>query len=714
MKKIILLIILCILTVGHANENKKINDTFPQEIATMYSVKDGLPCEKVYEIKMNEKGKPNVKTSKGIAVFDGKKWKKSNKGKRIFEIQKLDIQPPVPEGQVLCWTHSGKKIAVGTINGLYICNSENKTWSRALPADEKYSWALRNVKTVVFDSQNRLWFGAEQGVGFKDEKGWQLFTGKEGLPFNKFTCAEPGENGVVWFGTEKGAIRCDGNKFSYRFSRRWLPNDFVNDIAVDTKGTAWIATNGGVSRIERKSMTLEDKADFFTDQVEKRHNRMGFIADCRLTEQFNVDSWTPKISDNDGMYTAMYGSAHAFNFAVTKNPQAKKLAKRSFDSCKWLVDITHEPGFPARVIIPIDWPEPVNEQYGKEYNERRQLTDPFWKQIQPRFPKNKDGKYRWKCDTSSDELAGHYFFYGIYYDLVAETEAEKKPVQQVVADITDHLIRNGFLLRDHDGEPTRWGNFSPEFFNSVFGWEQRGLNSMMMLSFLNVAYHVTGNQKYAETAKKLRNEHKYHINSMQSKMFFPADFVVPWDNNLCLMSMYGLMKYETDPELLLMYRLSLEHAWLHISKQKNAFWDVIYGALVQHFQKYVKSGVYSSGKVFPEAGPYSEFTAKQLFKSNLQKKHVLETLRAIPLDLIGYEMDNTHRLDVNFDSTPGQNPKVGWHYDSFALPIEERGHVRQDRDGFALYANEDNGFAEHEGTFFLLPYYMARYHGILK
>jgi hypothetical protein len=110
----------------------------------------------------------------------------------------------------------------------------------------------------------------------------------------------------------------------------------------------------------------------------------------------------------------------------------------------------------------------------------------------------------------------------------------------------------------------------------------------------------------------------------------------------------------------------------------------------------------------------------------------------MPLDLIGYRMDNRHRLDIVFDPTPGQvvnegwrpvNPvrpqnvfekaedyrlKVGWHVNGSALPIDERCHVRLDRDGFALDATEGNGYSEHEGTIYLLPYYMARYHGIIN
>ncbi|MGC9352528.1 MAG: hypothetical protein ACP5D9_01755, partial [Mariniphaga sp.] len=585
-----------------------------------------------------------------------------------------------------------------------------------LPRDEKYRWAPSTVSALVVDAKGRLWFGAEQGVGCFHNNKWKLYAGDEGLPYNRFTCAAAGPDGIVWFGTEKGAIRFENGEFYYRFSLRWLPDDYVNGIAVQDDGTAWFATNKGVGQIISRSMTFDQKADYFTRQTETRHQRMGFIAPNELEIPYDTASFKFGISDNDGMYTSMYGAAQAFRYAATGEKEAKKLAKRSFEACKWLVDITHEPGFPARVIVPADWPEPLADpDYSHQMNIRRQKSDPFWKDINPRFVKSKDGKYLWKCDTSSDELAGHYFFYGIYYDLVAETEEEKAPVREVVADITDHLIRNGFYLCDHDGKATRWGNFSPEFFNSVWGWDQRGLNSLMMLSFLNVAKHVTGDPKYDEVAKMLREEQHYHINAMHGKEFFPPGNVVPWDNNLCLMSMLGLINYETDPELLIMYRMSLENSWLHISKQKNAFWDALYAAMAGRFARLAADGYFNTSDVFPEAGSFTNIAVAELAEFPNPGDHIKEMLERIPLDLIGYEMDNTHRLDVEFDPTPGQKPTVGWRKDSYALPVDERGHVRQDRDGFALRYQEVGGVhAEQEGTFFLLPYYMARYYKLIK
>ena len=688
-------------------------NVFKQDIVVHHTKKQGFTDNKVNSVVL-ENDMPVAILESSQLKWNGSEWSpvKLNTGKVRLKLPKLSSNI----GEVLSSVAYENGFVVGSESGLYMYSINKKEWKILVPQDEKYKWAPKDVAALVVDSKGQLWLGAEQGVGCFDGEKWKLFTGQEELPYNHFTCAAAGPNGIVWFGTEKGAIRIEKGNFYYRFSLRWLPDDYVNDIAVDDNETAWIATNKGISQIISEEMTLDKKSVHFVDQTESRHQRMGFIAPCELKIPYDISSSTPGISDNDGMYTSMYGAAQAFRYAVTGEAEAKELAVRSFNACKWLVDITHEPGFPARVIVDKDWPEPLADpEYSHKMNINVQKHDPFWKDINPRFVKSKDGKYLWKCDTSSDELAGHYFFYGIYYDLVAKTEAEKEPVRQVVAAITDHLIRNGFYLKDHDGKSTRWGNFSPEFCNSIWGWDQRGLNSMMMLSFLNVAVHVTGDTKYDEVAKMLRDEHNYHINAMHGKEFFPPSNVVPWDNNLCLMSMYGLMNYEQDPELMIMWRMSLQNSWLHISKQQNAFWNSIYVALANNFAKAVEEGFFEKGDVFSEAGDFTSQATTALSEVPDLGAGILETLKRIPMDLIGYRMDNTHRLDIELDPTPGQKPTMGWRVGGYAVPVDERGHVRQDRDGFELDFQEvGGGKAEQEGTFFLLPYYMARYHRLIK
>lgn len=708
MKRLLFLFLLPLTGFGQ----QAATTTFKQDVAIHFLPSQGMPAETVQQIHILKEA-PVAQLANAQLQWDGKKWLPV--ASTLPAVPKWP-QLPANTGKLLSSAEFSLGLAAGTENGLYFYNPATKSWTEILPQDVQYKWAPNRVAALTVDSNGKLWMGAQQGVGCFDGKTWKLYAGKEGLPYNHFTCAAAGADGIVWFGTEKGAIRFEKGQFYYRFSLRWLPDDHINGIAIAKDGTAWFATNKGVGRIVSRSMTLDQKATFFTRMTETRHQRLGFIAPNELKVPYDTTSFAPGISDNDGMYTSMYGAAQAYRYAVTGDPEAKALATRSLLACKWLVDITHEPGFPARVIVPIDWPEPLKDpDYSHKMNLAVQKSDPFWKDINPRFVKSKDGKYLWKCDTSSDELAGHYFFYGVYYDLVAKTEAEKKPVREVVAAITDHLIRHGFYLSDHDGTATRWGNFSPEYCNSIWGWEQRGLNSLMMLSFLNVAKHVTGDPKYDQVAAMLREKHHYHINAMHGKEFFPPENVVPWDNNLCLMSIYGLINYEENPELLMMYRMSLENAWLHISKQQNAFWDALYASLANNFAQKVEKGTFNTGKVFPEAGELAGKRAVQLAKVPQLGPSILETLQRIPLDLIGYRMDNTQRLDVVFDPTPSQDPTIGWRVGGFAVPVEERGHVRQDRDGFALLTQEvGGGNSEQEGTFFLLPYYMARYHNLIK
>lgn len=703
-----LLILVALLQISYISAGEK--DKFKQDVAVIHDAEKGLPLGAIEHIQLLKNIPFAIASGKSYS-WNGEKWVKTKTTPKAPSLAKFKNLPE-GSGKILTEVTYKGDTYIGCENGLFLKNQKNK-WNQVLPADNNYSWALKNVAALVVDSNGNLWFGSKEGIGKNTNGAWQLFTGKEGVPYTKFTSASAGPNEEVWFGTKNGAIRAENDYFYYRSSRRWLPDNWINNIAVDKNGTAWIATNNGISQIIAKEMTYEEKASHFTQLTEERHNRMGFICQNQLNKQFNVNSYQLAISDNDGMYTAKYGAAQAFRYAITGDQEAKELANRSFKAVKWLVDITPEPGFPARVIIPVDWHEPVNEQYSRESNIRHQQNDPFWKDIYPRFPLSEDGKYRWKCDTSSDELAGHYFYYGIYYDLVAETEAEKAAVKQVVADITDHLIQHSFKLVDYDGKPTRWGNFDPDYFNSIWGWDQRGLNSMMMLSFLNVASHVTENPKYDEVAKILRDEENYHINAMHPKEFFPPENVVPWDNNLGLMSFYGLINYEKDPELLMMYRLSLEYAWLNISKQKNAFWDGLYGALANTFTKKVNEGYFNTDELFIENPLFAQSVIDRYGKSSLDTKYIKETLQRIPLDLIGYEMDNTHRLDVTFDPTPGQDADMGWRIDTYALPVDERGHVRLDRDAFDLHDSEGNGYSEHEGTFYLLPYYFAKYHELI-
>jgi ligand-binding sensor domain-containing protein len=148
-------------------------------------------------------------------------------------------------------TNNAGHIAIAADAGLIFFDGSD--WKQVFPSDKNgRSWAPINVKGVLFDSKDRLWFASPQGVGCYDGS-WTLYTGKEGLPYNDFTCIAAGMDGSVWFGTKIGAIRFDGKQWAYRQGKRWLPNDHITDITISADGDAWIATQSGISQIESPS-----------------------------------------------------------------------------------------------------------------------------------------------------------------------------------------------------------------------------------------------------------------------------------------------------------------------------------------------------------------------------------------------------------------------------------------------------------------------------
>ena len=98
-------------------------------------------------------------------------------------------------------------------------------------------------------------------------------------------------------------------------------------------------------------------------------------------------------SDNDGLWTAMYGAGECFAYAATGDPKAKERAKQAFEALRFLQKVTqgceYSPpkGYVARTIRPMDWPDP---NIGRIENDRKERAqgDALWKVYEPRWPKS--------------------------------------------------------------------------------------------------------------------------------------------------------------------------------------------------------------------------------------------------------------------------------------------------------------------------------------
>ncbi len=604
-------------------------------------------------------------------------------------------------------TKSNSAIYIAAQKGLFQLNTKTSKINNLFPSDGNYSFAPVNVMSISVNEQDDLWFASPQGTGYFDKE-WRLFTGREGLPYNKFTSMTTGKGKEAWFGTIKGAIHYDGKDWAYRQGKRWLPDDKVNDIEIAKNGDAWIATNNGISVIRFKDMTFAKKAQWYENEIDKYNRRTpyGFVLEASLPDPGIKKNVRKHDSDNDGLWTAMYGAGECFAYAATKDKKARERATKAFEALRFLGQVTQggeapaPKGFVARTILPVSGKNPNDGRIERDIR-NKQEDDKMWKVIDPRWPIDESKKWYWKTDASSDELDGHYFLYGLYYDLVAKSDMEKERVREVVSNLTDHLIEHNFNLVDHDGKPTRWSRFSPDELNFSKEWTiERGLNSLSMLSYLAVAEHVTGDSKYSKIKEMLIKKHSYHQNLMNPKYQHGIGTGNQSDDEMAFMGYYHLIKYEKDPELKSRFAISFYDYWMLEKPELNPFFNFCYAAVATGVQFETAFGVYKTD-------PHSEWLAESI-----------ETLQRFPLDRIGWPHDNSERIDLlylhpanqGFDMSSLKNN--GYRVNGKVIPVDEAYFNHYNYNPWRLRTG-NSGSNLGDGTVFLLPYYMGLWHGFI-
>jgi len=664
---------------------------FAAETLVVYARATGLPADEIQDVRIDPSGLVVVQTPAGTVRLESGRWVPA------------PARPTAKDPQVrqVARARDGRH-AEARADGVFL-RSGTGSWERLLPRDGNRSWAPVDVRGVAFDTQDRLWFASPQGVGCLDGTRWRLWTGTDGLPYDDFTTVAAGEAGVVWFGTRRGAIRFDGSRWSYRQGRRWLPDDDVRAIAVTPDGDAWIATAAGLAHLARRPMTLREKARHFETDIDRRHRRTpyDFVHPVRLAKPGDVLAWTHVDSDNDGLWTSMYGAGEAFACAATKNPEACGRARRAFEALRFLGEVTQggshpaPRGFVARTILPTSGPDP-NVQDSPARDRERQQRDRKWKVIAPRWPTSADGRWYWKSDTSSDELDGHYFFYGVYHDLVPKTAADAERLRTHVAALTDHLVAHGYRLVDHDGTPTRWGVFDPASLNGdIDWWEERSLNSFSMLTYLKVAEHITGDARYAAAARTLIERHGYAANTLGYKNHLGAGGGNQSDDEMAFMNLYNLVRYETDPALRQRYLLAFYHRFQNEQSERNPLFNFLYAAVARD-------------QVFEDA-----FGRVELSPTGDWLDDAVDTLRRFPLDRVDWGLTNSHRLDVVPLPSHIRGTGLGSRVDGKVLPIDERYVGHWNHDPWQLDFG-GKGLMLGDGAPFLLPYYLGLYHGFIK
>lgn len=514
---------------------------------------------------------------------------------------------------------------------------------------------------------NELLVGTHHGYYALDlPTGRTIVPLQDRLPGTDVTCLCPTTSGL-WVGTTKGVFFQGGsNAFRYYASKRWLPDDFVVDVQADADGQVFVLTKGGLGRIEFRSITLEQKAQYYEKKIRERHMRYGFCAELRMTQPGDATTAEMIDTDNDGMWSSGYLASQAFRYAATGEEPARARAWETFDALERLQTINGLEGFPSRSF----------ERTGFK------VSDP------ERWHTAPERHWEWKAHTSSDEITAQTFAYAVLYEAAARTPAEKARIATAYDRIIGHIVRNNYYLVDLNGQPTLWGRWNPEYVNhyppSIV---DRRLNSAEIIAFLQFAYHLTGNPLYREKAADLIDHHGYLRNITNSMAairptpgyeFRGHDMGNEWnhsDDTLAFYTYWTLYRYAFDDQLRQTYAAAIRDHWEVEKIERNPVWNFVYAL--------------TGAPQFDGEG-------------------ALWTLRNFPLDLVDWTIQNSHRRDLSRLPANFRQQET-----AELLPPDERPVMRWNGNPFTLDGGS-GGLRELAGDEFLLPYWMGRYLRIIQ
>jgi hypothetical protein len=149
------------------------------------------------------------------------------------------------------------------------------------------------------------------------------------------------------------------------------------------------------------------------------------------------------------------------------------------------------------------------------------------------------------------------------------------------------------------------------------------------------------------------------------------------DEELAMLAFEPLIRLERDETLRTSHRRAMAQWWQNIAREDNPLWIYIYA----------------------QANPGSPAPLDR----------AAHALVRMPLDLVSWQVRNSHRLDV---PPAPERDRHGRQQTTRLLPPDERHVQKWNANPFELDGGR-GGHLEDDGAAYLLPYWMGRYYGYI-
>jgi hypothetical protein len=476
----------------------------------------------------------------------------------------------------------------------------------------------------------------------------------------------------------------------YITSGRSLNDLRVAGVGIDGSGSAWLGGAKGLSRVDWVEHTLAEKAEAMETLLDDHFWRLdGFVAsDATIDDPWKPTTWSLGDKDNDGLWTQMQIGAWCYAFGATGDTRYRDQARRAMENMKLLVDlpaIDFEKTDLGRGYIARSF---VREDEGSVWDDKKGQDN--WHLV-----RWEGQDWRWKDDTSSDETAGHFFGFPLYYDLCAADDAERAEVASYAADVARYIAENGWFLLDLDGKPTTHGHWDPLSITAAVdgiesceaglevcldsfgggGW----LNSVEILGQMLSTWHMTADPYFLDKYEELLAM-RYGEVAMPHDL--TATITIPntmnhSDHELAMLAYHTLIRYEPDDERRAMWQEGLQFLYDHERVERNPLW--------------------------------AAFVAVLTGADKADISEALQSLREMPFDRRDFAIDNSHRRDAT------EWPKDRFDRPQFAevFPYDEIGTVWWNGN-FHVKQFGGNGKNVSGPMAWLLPYWTLRYAGVIS
>jgi ligand-binding sensor domain-containing protein/AraC-like DNA-binding protein len=241
LKKVILFFLLVSFFLGRAFALEP-NVSVDNYIHRHWGSRDGLPHDIITGIVQDFRGFVWVGTDKGLARFDGSRFKivntRNNSELKSNSIQTLFISAV---GELWIGTFGGGIVVYDPRSKRY----KGYTTQNGLPS--------RFISSLAGDKKRNIWIGTYgRGVVCYRKRYFQIYGTEQGLSSNMVYSVFSGDSGDVWVGTADGLNLFRNGKFTVFTTKNGLRDNRIYSLHEDSYGDLWVGTARGINRLTFK------------------------------------------------------------------------------------------------------------------------------------------------------------------------------------------------------------------------------------------------------------------------------------------------------------------------------------------------------------------------------------------------------------------------------------------------------------------------------